>query len=43
MTALVMLVSMLAPAVFLQQHWRRPKPARITYPRQNRARGNRVN
>ena len=31
MMALLLLVSFVTPAIFLQ-HWRRPKPARIGYP-----------
>ena len=36
--AFVVTVTLLAPAVLLQ-HWRRPKPARIAYPRTSDARG----
>ena len=41
MSAAVLLVSLLAPALLLQP-WRRPKPARIAYPRRGRAGGTRV-
>ena len=39
MIAVLLLVTMLAPAV-LMQHWRRPTPARIVYPRSARSREN---
>jgi hypothetical protein len=38
MSAALLVVALLAPAVYLQ-HWRRPKPARIPYERTSRARG----
>ena len=41
MSAVLLLVSVVAPAVLLQ-HWRRPKPARITYPSRKRSGGSRV-
>ena len=34
----VVTVTLLVPAVLLQ-HWRRPKPARIAYPRSTGSRG----
>ena len=42
MLALLLLVTMLAPAALLLQHWRRPTPARIRYPRGNRSRSRHV-
>ena len=41
MIAVLLLVTVLAPAV-LMQHWRRPAPARIAYPRTHRPRGRHV-
>jgi hypothetical protein len=41
MSAVFLLVSIVAPAVFLQ-HWRRPRPARISYPTAKRSGGSRV-
>ena len=42
MSAVVLLVTLLAPAAVLMQHWRRPKPARIAYPRTSAQRGRHV-
>ncbi len=39
--AVLLVVSLLAPALLLQP-WRRPKPARIAYPRRGRDGGTRV-
>lgn len=39
MIAVLLLVTMLAPAAVLIQHWRRPTPARIRYPRARSSRG----
>lgn len=41
MMALVLVISVLAPAIFLQP-WRRPRPARVAYPRRARSGATRV-
>jgi hypothetical protein len=40
MMAVLLLVSFVTPAIFLQ-NWRRPKPARIAYPGSRRTGGRR--